>query len=468
VTIIEGCILAHGGDVKINNSAVTITTTCLDHSAIEAASIWIINSSGSLSSETGHAVLASFTTTLHIDPDLTVWKAGYPETLATRSADNTHFVEAGTATPLGAVEFDVFTVTVVNGTLEGGGTTGGFRAGSTVHITANTPPDGQKFSGWTITPSLTPIVGTLSTPDIEFTMPLANVTATANYEPLPPEEHVITVTHTGDGVANPSVNAALQNTEITLTATADPGNRFVRWEVISGGIVLISPLSATTSFNMPDNAVTVNAVFEPLAEHTITVTPSENGVVTKSVNEAIQGTVVTLTATPNSGYYFVRWEVISGDITLSGTTTPDVTFEMPDEDVEVRAVFEPLPPGQHSITVIHTGNGVANANVNAAAQSAVITLTATPASGNRFVRWEVVRGGVTLSSTTTATATFVMPNVNVEVRAVFEPIPGTTTPTSPQMGDAGTYTGILLAFMAMGTGGAALAGIKAVRSKRKK
>lgn len=46
------------------------------------------------------------------------------------------------------------------------------------------------------------------------------------------------------------------------------------------------------------------------------------------------GQTVTLTANAASGYHFVKWEIVSGDITLNGNT-----FTMPAGNVAVRAVF---------------------------------------------------------------------------------------------------------------------------------
>jgi hypothetical protein len=476
LTIIEGCILAYDGDVNISNSTVTITTVCGDHSTIEASSIEIINSFGSLSSKDKPAVLASSSTTLHVDPAMTVWKLDDPTTLAIIK-DKTHFADTD-GLPLNAVEFATFTVAVINGTRHSGYTTGG----STVHITANQPSEGHVFAGWTVTPLLTPALTllegtTLSDPLIKFTMPFASFTITANFEP---EEHTISVTSIGNGVAtataqNAVVTKAVQDTEITLTATPEiPGNKFVRWEVLSGGITLSSTTDMIVTFVMPDNDVEVRAVFEPEPEeHAIIVTRTGNGFASATVQntvvtKAVQDTVVTLTATPElPGNKFVRWEVLGGNITLSSTTDMIVTFVMPDEDVAVRAIFEATAPGEHAIIVTYTGNGVASANVNAAIQGTEITLTAKPDTGNRFVRWEVRSGDITLSSTTNATATFIMPDEDVTVRAVFRPIAGTTTPTSPQMGDV-AGTGILFALMAIGAGGMTFAGIKAISTKRKK
>ena len=49
-----------------------------------------------------------------------------------------------------------------------------------------------------------------------------------------------------------------------------------------------------------------------------------------------------MTAKPNKGYRFEKWEVISGDITIS-----DNKFSMPMGKVVVKAIFQPSPvPGE--------------------------------------------------------------------------------------------------------------------------
>jgi len=89
-----------------------------------------------------------------------------------------------------------YTLTVTGGT--GGGN---FEADATVNITANAPPAGQQFKEWVISPAVTFVQGTsATTPNAEFIMPAQAVTATATFEPIPPGNHLITVTHTGIGV----------------------------------------------------------------------------------------------------------------------------------------------------------------------------------------------------------------------------------------------------------------------------
>ena len=254
-----------------------------------------------------------------------------------------------------------YAATVTNGT--GGGS---YAAGTSVTITANAPPAGQQFKNWSITPAVTFTAGSAATPEADFTMPAQAVTATAVYEAIPVSNHLITVTVEGNGIANASAVSAPEGTEITLTATPHEDNRFVRWEVISGGITLSSTTATTATFTMPENAVEVEAVFEEIPEsnYLITVTVEGNGIANASAVSAPEGTEITLTAIPDDGNRFVRWEVISGDITLSSATAATATFIMPDEAVEVEAVFEeiqtPILPSQlvSGNKAVQTRNGI--------------------------------------------------------------------------------------------------------------
>lgn len=70
----------------------------------------------------------------------------------------------------------------------------------------------------------------------------------------------VTVETSGNGTASASPASATMGQTVTLTANAASGYHFVKWEVVSGGIVLNG-----NTFTMPAGNVTVKAVF---AEHT--------------------------------------------------------------------------------------------------------------------------------------------------------------------------------------------------------
>ena len=249
-----------------------------------------------------------------------------------------------------------------------------------------------------------------------------------------PTEHTVTVTTEGGGTASASPAKAAAGTEITLTAMPNEGYHFKEWQVISGNVTI-----KDNKFTMPDSDVEVKAVFEKDAptptEFIVTVTSGGNGTASASPAKAAAGTEITLTATPNTGYHFKEWQVISGNVTIK-----DDKFLMPDSNVEVKAIFEedaPPAPTEHTVTVTSSGNGTASASPAKAVAGAEITLSATPDKGYHLKEWQVISGGVTIVDDK-----FTMPDGNVEVKAIFEEDapPAPTDPAKPSISVTGTYT----------------------------
>ena len=227
-----------------------------------------------------------------------------------------------------------------------------------------------------------------------------------------PTEYTVTVTSGGNGTASASPAKAAAGTEITLTAMPNEGYHFKEWQVISGNVTI-----KDNKFTMPDSDVEVKAVFEKDApaptEFIVTVTSGGNGTASASPAKAAAGSEITLTATPNTGYHFKEWQVISGNVTIK-----DDKFLMPDSNVEVKAIFEedaPPAPTEHTVTVTSSGNGTASASPAKAVAGAEITLSATPDKGYHLKEWQVISGGVSIKDNK-----FTMPNNNVEIKAIFE------------------------------------------------
>ena len=146
--------------------------------------------------------------------------------------------------------------------------------------------------------------------------------------------NTVTVTTDGSGTAFATPAAAAAGTEITLSATPDSGFHFKEWQIISSGVTINND-----RFTMPDGSVEIKAIFEKDAspaptEHTVTVKTDGSGTASASPAKAAAGTEITLTATPNAGYHFREWQVISGSVTIK-----DGKFTMPDGNVEVMAKF---------------------------------------------------------------------------------------------------------------------------------
>ena len=189
--------------------------------------------------------------------------------------------------------------------------------------------------------------------------------------------------------------------------TAPTNQEFKAWE-ISGTEYKVGD-TYTVSGDTEIKALWENSVITPTT-YTVTVSNDGNGTGTATPSTAAAGTEITLTATPNKGYHFKEWEVISGGVTIK-----DNKFTMPNDNVEVRAIFEKDAPTEYTITVTSGGNGTASASHAKAVVGTEIRLTATPNKGYHFKEWEVISGGVTIKDNK-----FIMPNDNVEVKAIFE------------------------------------------------
>ena len=149
--------------------------------------------------------------------------------------------------------------------------------------------------------------------------------------------------------------------------------------------------------------------------YSVKVSAESGGAASASLATAAARTEITLTATPDTGYHFKEWQVVSGNVTIK-----DNKFTMPAGNVEVKAIFEknttpPPAPTYYSITVTKDGSGTASASLATAAAGTEITLTAKAGAGYTFKEWQVVTGGVTIND-----SKFTMPAGNVEVKAIFE------------------------------------------------
>ena len=92
-----------------------------------------------------------------------------------------------------------------------------------------------------------------------------------------------------------------------------------------------------TTYRTSDMSVVDTFTINRKVTHNVTVAESENGTASADVTEAYEGDTVKLTATPDDGYKFAGWTVVSGDVTIE-----DDSFTMPNGDVEVKAVFEAI------------------------------------------------------------------------------------------------------------------------------
>ncbi len=157
----------------------------------------------------------------------------------------------------------------------------------------------------------------------------------------------INVVKTEGGNATADRSEAYERTLIHLDPKTSEGWVFKDWEVVSGSTTV-----QHDSFMMPAEDVTVQPVYEKI-ENPITVVAATGGTAGADKNTAVLGETVNLTATPDAGWKFKEWEVISGDVTVNGEENASFTMTAKPYTV-IRAVFERIT---YKLTINTNGHG---------------------------------------------------------------------------------------------------------------
>jgi hypothetical protein len=226
---------------------------------------------------------------------------------------------------------------------------------------------------------------------------------TANY--------VLSVTKTGTGSGTVGGGGTYQaGTTVNPTAVAAAGSNMAGWTPTTCGVPF--ELNADT---------TCMATFTLLPTYSLTIKRSGSGTVS-SVPSGIdcgsdclevysKGTVVTLTATPGTGYKFSGW---SGACTGSANCTVTMSAAK-----SATATFAAIP--KYSLTVKRSGSGTVTSApsgidcgsdcTEAYSSGTAVTLTATPATNRKFSGWSGACTGIlsctmTMSANKSVTATF--------------------------------------------------------------
>ena len=224
----------------------------------------------------------------------------------------------------------------------GGGTMAdvtGISGSYTLPACGFTEPEGKQFKGWSTSADGSVISGTTYEVSLDTTF----------YAIWESKEYPIIV---ADGKATigagSEISKAAKGTTVTLTANAAPsGKVFDKWEVVSGSITLADANSATTTFTMPAEAVSVKATYKNTPVTTYSLTTQVNGghgTISASKTGLAAGSTETVIFTPDDGYEI-------DTVTVNGAATPvlanvlDVTM---DADKTVIVTYKATGGGEHT------------------------------------------------------------------------------------------------------------------------
>ncbi len=228
------------------------------------------------------------------------------------------------------------------------------------------------------------------------------------------------------GAAIASGDKFKAGTEVTIRATPGEGYSSVVW----GGVDAENEAALETTFEMPNEDVTLTATFgeTPTATLNFTANPRGGTVTVEVAGEAIEsgdnvevGAEVTIKVELAAGYDGVTW----GGVALDNPTELETTFNMPDEAVTLTTAFTTIP---YTITFATIMNGSIEVRINggepieSGAQFPVdvevyVKATADTDAGYIFGAWDIE--GVTITDETSE-ITFDMPASDITIGASFK------------------------------------------------
>ena len=158
-----------------------------------------------------------------------------------------------------------------------------------------------------------------------------------------------------------------------------------------------------------------NSVAVHVRLNTVTVVDGNGETVTKHKS----GTSVTVTVTIPTGKSFIKWVYEYVTIPPEDVTKQKITFTMPEKDVKLTALFKDI---DYNITVT---DGTSSAPTAKYQEEVTVTANTAP-EGKVFDKWTCETAGVTIefASATSSTTTFVMPAIDVEIKANFKNVDG--------------------------------------------
>jgi len=221
-----------------------------------------------------------------------------------------------------------------------------------------------------------------------------------------PAQYPVTVTVIGDGAVSSSdrviscpaacTMSVPTHTTVTLTAKAGKGV-FSGWTGPCAG----SGLTCTITV---DSEASTTVTFQ--TSYRLVAKSSGRGTVTSNPGGTSfdQGTVVTLTATPDAGFAFTGWTgacagtALTCTVTINGDTAVTANFS---------GIVAPPAPATYKLVMKTNGTGTASSNPSGTSFTAgtSVTVTAVPGAGATWNGWTGgTCSGLSLSCTVTMTA----------------------------------------------------------------
>ncbi len=309
----------------------------------------------------------------------------------------------------------------LSGTVTGAGS---FAQGSTATVAA-TPSAGFVFVNWTEGLN---VVSTSSNYQFKIA---GNRDLVANFAPIPVGTLAVTLSaNPVAGGTNTGSGAYTIGSTVTIGSVANPGYTFVNWT--ENGTVISTSSSYTFTITANRNFV-ANYKIIPAANFAVILTSSPlAGGSTDGEGSYPNGTSVTITAAPSTGYTFVNWTDKTTNAVAS--TSANYTFVLSaNRNFVANFVINTYTL---NVTAVN-GTVVKNPNQATYNHGTSLTLTATPNAGYAFSSWSGDATGTNNPLTVNMNA-----NKNITANFTLLPPPPSKLGSAAMFGAFGGNAGI--------------------------
>jgi hypothetical protein len=247
--------------------------------------------------------------------------------------------------------------------------------------------------------------------------------------------YTLTINATAGGTTNPSPGnyTCSYGTVVAATALPSAGYYFDHWVLDSNNFGASNPTQVTIN---SDHQLQAIFILVTSMNYTLTITPAAGGTTNPSPGSYVcsYGTVVAVTASSSSGYYFDHWVLDSNNFGASNPIQTTMTANH-----TLQAIFAPLNYTLTITAAITGGNTDPPAGTYTYSYGTVVNVTAVPSTGYYFDHWVLDSNNFGASNPTQVTMT-----ANHTLQAFFMPLNYTLTITAAANGAtspaAGSYT----------------------------
>ena len=239
----------------------------------------------------------------------------------------------------------------------------------------------------------------------------------------------VTFAVSGSGSTSPSglqtYNASQQ---VPLTATPSSGFAFVSWSVSPSGAATFGNASSASTTATITGTCTITATFIQ-ATYQVGFAVNGSGSTNPSGTQTYNsGVVVSISATPGTGYSFSSWSVSPSGAVAFGNASSTSTWAIIYGNCNITAIFAQVA---YQVTFAVTGSGSTSpSGVQSYLPGQQQSIAATADPGFVFAVWGVSPSGAAVFDSASSASTIVTIHNNCTVTASFIAISPTPSPSS--------------------------------------